>query len=179
MGILWVEIVVLTVKICGHTRDGIPLMLNPVSLTHLNPCNLGNGIPFVSRFKRTSEKSGFGYRLRSEFGVDARGTEEEEFLHTMFVSRVDHIGLDLEIDTNKISWVCVVGMNATNFSCSKDDINWLLCSKEGLNIGLASEIKLGMGSKDEICETLILEIADYGGSNQSPVSSDKDLCGFL
>lgn len=97
----------------------------------------------------------------------------------MLISRVDHIGLDLEIDTNEISWVCVVGMNPTDFSRSEDDINWFLCSKEGFNIGLASEIKLGMGSKDEIGETLILELAENGRSNQSPMSSDKDLGRFL
>ena len=179
MRVLRVEIIVRTVEVGRHAGDSIPLMLDPVRLAHLDPRDLGDGVPLVGGLEWAGEESGFWYGLRSELGVDAGGAEEEEFLDAVSVSGVDHVGLDLEIDGDEVGWVGVVGVDPTDFGGGEDDVSRLLCGEEGFDVGLVSEVEVGMCSEDEIGETGFLEFSDNCGSDKSSVSSDEDFCGFL
>lgn len=152
MRILGVEIVIWTIQIRGHCRNRIEFVLQSISLAHFNPSNLGNRVPFVRGLQRSRQQRAFGDGLGGEFGIDARGAEEEEFLDAMGVGGSDDVGLDLEVDGDEIGWVGVVGVDAADFRGGEDDVVGLLGGEEGVNGGLGGEVELGMGPEEEVCE---------------------------
>lgn len=85
-----------------------------------------------------------------KFGINAGGAEEEEFLNAMGEGGSDDVGLDLEIDSDEISRVGVVGVDAANFCRGEDDIVGFLGGEEGVDGGLDGEIEVGMGAEEEI-----------------------------
>lgn len=61
-----IEVVAGTVQIRGHQASRIEAILAPIGLTHLDTCDLGNGIALVGEFKRTREQVLLFDRLRRE-----------------------------------------------------------------------------------------------------------------
>lgn len=140
------------VQIGGHPRNCIPIVLNPIRLAHLDPGDLGNGVPLVRGLERARQQCVLRDGLRSEFGVNAGGAEEQELLDSESVGGVDDVGLDLEIDGDEIRRVGVVGVNAADFSGGEDHESGFLGGEEGLDVGLAGEVELGVGAEDEAGE---------------------------
>nr|AFK33991.1 unknown [Lotus japonicus] len=95
------------------------------------------------------------------------------------MSGINDIGLDLEVDGNEISRVCVVSMDAANFGSSYNDKLRLRSCKEGFNISLASQIKLRMRSQDYISEPKLGKPTNNGRANKTPVASHENLSRFV
>lgn len=97
----------------------------------------------------------------------------------MAVRRVNHVGLNLEIHGNEISWVCVIGVDSTDFGRGEDHESRLLGGEEELDVVLASEIELGVGSEDQIGVAQSLKLPNNGGTHQAAVSGHEDLRRFV
>lgn len=146
------EVVLRPVEVGGHAGNGIPVVLNAVSLAHLDAGNLSNGVPLIGGLEWARQERVFRDRLRCELGVDARGAEEEELLDAEAVGGVDDVGLDLEVEGDEVGRISVVGVNATDFCGGEDYELGGFGGKEGLDVGLAGEIKFGMGAEEEVGE---------------------------
>lgn len=179
MRILRMEIVVRTVQVRGHPRNGVPVVLNSVGLAHFDASDLGHRVPFVGGLQRAGEQCLFWDRLGCELGVDARGAEEEELLDAVAVGGVNDVGLDLEVDTDELGWIGLVGVDAADLGRGEDDEPGLLGSEEGLDIVLAGEVELGVSAEEEVGEAEVPELADNGGAHEASVSGHKDLGGFV
>lgn len=93
----------------------------------------------------------------------------------MAVSGVDDVGLNLEVDGDEISRICIVGVDTAHFGSGKDDELGLLGGEEGLDVVLAGQIELGVGTKDQVGKSQGLELADNGRADQATVSRHEDL----
>src|SRR6266566_1632387 len=91
----WIEVVPGAVKICRHGGDEVVAKLLPISVAKFQPGDLGDRIPLVSRFKRTSEKRILADGLRGEFWINTRAAEEKEFADSALVGGFDNVVLDL------------------------------------------------------------------------------------
>lgn len=154
-------------------------MLNAECLAHLDPRDLGNGVPFVGGLQRSGQQGGFGYGLGGEFGVNAGGSEEEEFSGVVFEGGGDDVGLDLEVDCDEVGRVSVVGVDAANLSRGKDDVLWFVGGEKGIDGGLRCEVKLGVGAEEEVGVTKRFELPDNRGSHQAAVAGDENGGGFV
>ena len=93
--VLEVEVVVRTIEIGRHHSDVVGAVLEIERLTHLQTCNLGNGVWLVGVFERRSQQTILWHRLWGFTWIDAGGTEEEEFLHAMLPCLANHVLLNL------------------------------------------------------------------------------------
>ena len=68
-----------------------------VRFTQLDARDFGNGIGLIGGLERTGQQRIFHQRLRGELGIDAGGTEEQEFVHAVLPRRVNDVGLHHEV----------------------------------------------------------------------------------
>ncbi|MNY13324.1 hypothetical protein D3C86_1464550 [compost metagenome] len=68
-----VEVVVGPVEVGGHGRDEAGAVLLVVGLAELDACDLGDGVPLVSRLQGSREQVLLLDGLRAHLGVDTRG----------------------------------------------------------------------------------------------------------
>lgn len=140
------EVIVLAVEIGRHGRDRIESVLDPVSLAHLDAGDLGDGVPLVGGLERAGKERGFGYGLRGVLGVDAGGSEEEEFLNRSgSEGGVDDVGLDLEVDGDEVGGEGRVGVDPADLGGGEEDVAGAVEEEEGLDGGLAGEVELRVG----------------------------------
>ncbi|PON70391.1 hypothetical protein PanWU01x14_080600 [Parasponia andersonii] len=148
--VLRVKVVVGAVQVGGHSRDGVPAVLDPVRLAHLDPGDLGHGVPLVGGLQGAREEGIFGNWLRGEFWVDAGGAQEEELPDAVAVRGVDDVGLDLEVHGDEVGRVGVVGVDPAYLGGREDHESGPFGGEEGVNFALAGEIELGVGSEDQV-----------------------------
>jgi hypothetical protein len=174
--VLRVEVVLRTVEVGGHGRDGVKAVLDAVRLAHLDAGDLGDGVPLVGGLERAGEERVLRDGLRRELGVDAGGAEEEELADGAALERrVDDVGLDLEVGGDEVAGVGGVGVDAADLGGGEDHVAGLLGGEEGLDVGLAGEVELGVGADDDVGEAEGEEAAEDRGADEAPVSGDEDL----
>src|SRR5690242_15713175 len=86
-----IVIVVRTIQIRGLSRDKIATILPPISRTHLQPRDLGNGVPLVGRLQRTGQQRLFWNRLRRQPRIYAGRSKEQKFLYADLSRPLDDI----------------------------------------------------------------------------------------
>ena len=64
----------------------------------------------------------------------------------------------------------VVGYDTTDLGCSKENIFRPLGGKELFNLLLTAQVKLAVRACYDVCVTLTLQFAHYGGAYHSAVS---------
>ena len=122
MRALQVVIVARTIKVGGHGRDPVAvLILRAIGLAELDPCDLGDGIPFVRRLQRAGQQAVFGDRLRGELGIDAGRAEKQKPFHIRRVRRRADIGFDLQVLQQEIDRIVIVGLDAAHLGGGHDN----------------------------------------------------------
>ncbi len=117
---LQVEVVPRAVEVGGHGRDKVGAVLPIVALAHENAADLCDGIGVVGQLQLASEQVCLRHGLGCELGIDARAAEKEEFFNAKSIGRIDEVGLNLEIDADKISRKGVIGLDPTDLGrCDK------------------------------------------------------------
>ena len=109
MRILKVIVIIGPVKVGGHHRDKIGAILDVVTLAHLQPRDLRDGVGFVCIFEGPREEVLLADGLRGIFRVDAGAAEEEQLFHLREVGIMDHIILKHQVFVEKLRPVGVVG----------------------------------------------------------------------
>ena len=109
-------------------RDQKPgAVLAIVGPAHLDAGNLGNGVGAVRCFQRTCQQVFFLHRLGRVLGIDAGGTEVEQFFHSCTVRGVDDVRRDYKVVVDEFRLVCIVCENtADGRSCQKNIIRSFL-----------------------------------------------------
>ena len=94
--------------------DGIKVVLPAQRLTQLDAGDLGDRIPLVRGLERPGEQRFLADRLLGELRVDAAAAQKQQAPHPGAPGRFDHVGLDLEVVEQEISWIAVVGLDAAH-----------------------------------------------------------------
>src|SRR5208337_2877264 len=92
VGCLQVEVVVRSVKVRGHDGKEIGSILFIEVAAQLNRGYLGDRIRLVGGFQGSRQQIFFPEWLRGKPGIDAGGTQVEQFLSPEFVSTIYYIG---------------------------------------------------------------------------------------
>ena len=83
-------------------------------MAKLDAGDLGDSVPLVSGLKRPGQQGLFPNRRLGEPGVDEAAAEKRQPPHAPAPGRFNHVGLDLEVIEQEISWVAVVGLDAAH-----------------------------------------------------------------
>ena len=176
MTVLRVVIVSRAVKVAWHDAAEISAVLSVIALTHLDACDLGDGVRLVGGFERAGEQVFFLDRLRAVAWVDATGAEKKQLLDAGLPCFMDHVALDHQILVDELGRVGVVGMDAAHLGSSEIDLVDALALEEGADSGLVGEVKFGMGAGDQVGVSLGLQCPNDGGSNHAAMAGDVDAC---
>lgn len=149
--------------------------MNSIGFAHLDPGDLGHGVPFVGGLQGSGEECVFRDWLGCEFGVDAGGAEEEELVDAVAVGGVNDVGLDLEVHGDEVGGVGAVSVDAADLGRGEDHEPGLLGGKEGVHVALACQVKLGVGAQDKVGKAQVAELPHDGRADQAPVAGDEDL----
>ena len=71
MAVLWVVVVARSVKVGGHGADVIATVLRPVSIAHVDACDLGDGVGGVGGLELSGQQRLLSNGLGGVLGVDA------------------------------------------------------------------------------------------------------------
>ncbi len=82
--------------------------------TQLQAGDLGYRVPLIRGLQRAGEQRFLPDRLLGELRVDAAAAQKQQAPHTTAPSRLDHVGLDLEVVEQEISWIGAVGGDAAH-----------------------------------------------------------------
>ena len=140
-----VEIISRPIQIGGHECNGIEPVLTPVSLAHLQARYLGNGIPLVGRLQRAGQQIVFFDGLRCQLGVYAAGAQEDEFVDSSPVGRIDHIVLHEQVVPDEFRRPGIVGVDAAHPRGRHDDCIGALAIEERADGSLVREVQLPVG----------------------------------
>ena len=179
MAILQMEVVVGTIQVGGHNGNVVGAVLQVVALAHLQAGNLGNGILLVRVLQRAGEEAVLLHRLGSVLGIDACGTQEEEFLDTMGVGLGDDVALDLHVHHDEVGTVEHVGHDAAHKGCRQHHCIGLFLIEEGLDSVLVGQVQLLMASANEIRVAPLLEVVPYGRTYKAIVACYVDFTFFF
>ena len=175
VGVLGVVVVAGAIKVGRHHAAVVGTVLAVVAFAELDAGNLGHGIGLVGWLQNARQQGIFSHRLGGQFGVDAAGTEEEQFLHARLPRLVDDVGFDHQVLVDELGRVGVVGVDATDLGCCKVNLIRFFCLEESPYGGLVGEIKLGVGAGNDVGLTLGLQHTDDGGANHATVACYVDL----
>ena len=100
-----VEVVVRTVKICGHHGEIVGAVLQVVAFAHLEACNLCDGVFLVGVLKFAREEGVLLHWLRGVLRVDACRAEEQKFLYVVGVGLAEHVALDFHVHHHEVCTV--------------------------------------------------------------------------
>ena len=143
MGVREVEVVVGTVEVGGHGGQVVRAVLAVIAPAHLDAGNLGEGIGAVRGFESSGEQAAFGHGLRCELGIDAGRAEKQEAVDPAVIAGVNDVVLDGEVVADEVCRVGVVGENATDLGCGKNDEIWPFRGEEAANGVGVLKVKLG------------------------------------
>ncbi len=104
--------------------------------------------------------------------VNTGRTEEEKTIRADFPGRVNDIGLDNQVIVDELRRVCIVGPNTAYLCGGKKNILGLFLFKKTLHICLAFQIKLSVGTSNEVGVPLSLQFPVQRRTNQPSVTSD-------
>lgn len=145
-------VVARAVKVSGHDASVIHTValsiLAVVAFAELDASNLGDCVGLVGGFERVGEQGVFPHRLWSQLGVDAAGTEKEQFLHAIAKGRVDDVSLHHQVLIDEFGWIGVVGVDAAHLRGGQVDLVRLFGGKERADGGLVCQVQLCMGAGD-------------------------------
>lgn len=144
MAVFGVVVVARAVQVGGHDAAVVHAVagavLTVVALTQLDAGDLGYGVGLVGGLQRAVEQGALCHGLRGELGVDAAGAQEQEPLHAVPESRVNHVGLHHQVLVDELGRVGVVGVDAAYFGGGHVNLGGLFLGKEGLHGGLVGEV---------------------------------------
>ena len=149
-------------------------ILAPVGLAHLDPGDLGHGIPLVRRFERAAEEILLLQRLRGEAWIDAARAQEQELLRSVPVGGVDDVRLDLQVLTKEICRVRIVRQNASHFGRSEKYIAWAVRGEERVDVRLIRQIELAMPGKEQAAEAALNELPRNGAADEAGMACDQN-----
>jgi hypothetical protein len=117
--------------------DGIKAVLPAQRLTQLDAGDLGDRIPLVGGLQGPGEQRFLANRRLGEPGVDEAAAEKRQPPHAPAPGRFNHVGLDLEVVEQEISWVAVVGLNAAHLGRRQHHHRGLVLAEPALHSGAA------------------------------------------
>ena len=112
-------------------------MLPAQRLTQLDAGDLGDRVPLVGGLERAGEQRFFADRLLGELRVDAAAAQKQQAPHPGAPGRFDHVGLDLEVVEQEISWVAVVGLDAAHLGRRQHHHRGRVLAEPALHSGAA------------------------------------------
>ena len=130
------------VEVGGHQADRIEAVLLAQRLTQFDAADLGDGVPLVGGLQGTTKQRLLADRLGGELGVDATAPQKEKPAHPTPPCRFDHMGLDLEILQQEISWIGVVGLNAPHLRGRQHHHSGVVLVKPAIHRHRIQEIEL-------------------------------------
>ena len=167
---LEVEVVARAIQIGGHHGNEVGAVLQVEALAHLQTCNLGNGIRLVGVLQRRCQQGSLADGLRSLARVDAGAAQEEQFLDAVPPALADDVLLDGQVLVDEVGAVLQVCHDAAHMGCSQHDILGLLLVKEAAHRHGIHQVKLLMGTADEVSIALALQAIPDGTANESAVT---------
>lgn len=90
------------------------------------------------------------------------------------MGRINDIGLDHKIITDKVSRKAIIGMNATYLSRCKKHVFWLVISKEGADSGLIGQVQFSVSAGKDFGAALLCQGAAKRRTDQTSVSCNVD-----
>ena len=172
MAVLGVIIVVRAIEISRHDGDIVGAVLTIEKLAILETGDLGEGVGLVGLLELAGEQAALGHGLWRHAGVDARGAKELELLAAVLPSGMNDVHLQNHVVIHEIGKGGLVSDNAAYLSSSEEHVLGLLLGEEGLNGLLAGEVKLLVGTGDDIGVALALELANDGGAHHATVTGN-------
>ena len=135
-----VEVVPGAVDVGGHDGQEIGAVLLVVVAAELDGGYLGHGVGFVGGLEDSGEKVLFFHGLGSELGIDAGGSQVEEFFDAGLVGGFDDVGGDDEVVVDEFGLVGVVGQDASHLGGGEEDVFGFFAFEEVLRGLLAFKI---------------------------------------
>lgn len=179
MRVLRVVVVIRTIEIGWHDRDIVGAVLTIEVLAVFEAGDLSQGVCLVGLLELAGEQAALLHGLRREAGVNAAGTEEEEFLAAILPSRVDDVHLHDHVVVHEVGKSRLVGDDAADLGGGEEDIVGFFFGEEVFDSLLAAKVKLGMGASDEVGVTLALQFAHDSRAHHSTVSCDVYFAIFI
>jgi len=87
---------------------------------------------------------------------------------------MEYVGLNDKIIVDEISRVSIIGVDASHFGCSQEDIFRSLTLEKVVYVSLDFKIEFLMGPQDEVLVTLGLETTKDGRANEARMTSHID-----
>ncbi len=150
VGILEVVVVVGAVEVGRHHTDEVVAVLVSIGVAEFDTGNFGDGIGLVGGFEGTGQEVVFAERLGCHFGVDAGGAEEHEFFHASEMGRVYGVGLDHEVVVEEFGAVGVVGLDASYFGSSQEDVIGRILLEKMVYGLLIAEVEFSRGFCNDV-----------------------------
>ena len=114
VAVFQVEVVVRSVKVCGHHGDVVGAILQVVAFAHLEARNFRNGVFLVRVFEFACEERVFFHGLRSIFRINAGRAKEQKLLNVVCICLAEHVALDFHVHHHEIGTVERVRHNAAD-----------------------------------------------------------------
>lgn len=87
---------------------------------------------------------------------------------------LDDVGLDDEVIPDEVGRIGAVSKDAANFGRCENDMLWFFLGEEGVDGTRIEEVELGAGAEQKVGVALVLERADDGRADETPVAGDVD-----
>src|ERR1019366_2461654 len=169
-----IEVVVGTVQVRRHCGEIASAILAVVAPAHLDSRNLGDCVGAVGRLQRPGQQVVFPNRLGAEPGVDAGGAKEEQAFHPGIAAGLDQVGLDDEVVADKVGWGALVGENAADPGCGKEDKLRLFVGNKLVYSDLIAEIEILVRAGEQVVVSKAQEFAMNCRSDQAAMAGDVD-----
>ena len=104
----------------------------------------------IGRLKQASHQVFLADRLLGKLRVDAAAAQKQQAPHPGAPAGFDHVGLDLEVLQQKISWVAVVGLNAAHLGRRQHHHRGRVLGKPALHIRAVFQIQLGATGREQV-----------------------------
>ena len=169
-----VVVVSRAIQIGGHQADGIKAVLPAQRLTKLDAGDLGDRIPLIGGLQGPGEQRFLADRLLGELRVDAAAAQKQQAPHAAAPGRFDHVGLDLEVVEQEISWVGVVGLDAAYLGRRQHNHRGLVLGKPALHGEAIFQVQLGAAGREQVAVARSLQRPADSASRHAAVAGHED-----
>ena len=170
MRVLQVEIIVRTIEVGGHYGDVVGAVLYVEIFTHFQSRNLGDGVGLVGVFQGRCEQAVLGHRLGCLARIDARGTEEKQFFHTVSPALADHVLLYLQVLVDEVGAVVQVGHNASHMGRCQNHRIGLFLIEETPDRHRVHQVQFLVRASHEVGISPTLQVIPNSGTHKAVVS---------